>query len=229
MKNNKLREVIAKDMTKKVEGEYRKAKECCAWDGYTPEIYEVFFKDNFHLLVTFKNGTIKDIDAQVFMNDERLKSYFDELRDNIELFQNPEIVSHVGIIWTDMADISAKGLWEWGTTIGNKKVAIKKIAFPIIKRFPNHVTLENLSDEKVHENTPHFHIFKNREFMGEVIVGDTIKELKDKKHYVDKHFKDVKKMQEYVNNNAKLLTEIYKAQDGDKKKELAKQLPDTYK
>lgn len=229
MKNIKLKEIIAKDIAKKSKEEYRKTKECCAWDGFTPEIYEIFFKDDFHMIVTFKDGTIKDVDAQSFMNDERLKSYFNELKDNIELFQNPEIVSHVGIIWTDMADISARGLWEWGTTIGNKKVAIKKVAFPIIKRFPNNVTLENHSDEKIHENTPHFHMYKNREFMGEVIIGDTIQELEDKKHYVDKYLKDVKKMQEYVNDNAQLLTEIYKSQDGNKKKELAKQLPNTYK
>ena len=73
-----------------------------------PSIEEVLFKDDFHLIVTFRDGTVKDVDAKMFMNHERLKGYFDELRDNIELFKHPISVCESGKIWTDKADISAK-------------------------------------------------------------------------------------------------------------------------
>lgn len=176
----KLKEIIAKEMAKKEEGEYRKAQEHSNWDGFTPELEEVIFKDNFHLIATFKDGTIKDIDAKVFMNDKRLESFFGEIRDNIQLFQNPEAVSYSGIIWTDMADISARGLWLWG-----------------------------------------------KEEIGEVFVGKAVEEVKIAQEY-RKFLRNLKNLQKYTNDNAQLLTKIYNAKDGNKIKELAKQLPDTY-
>lgn len=82
-----------------------------------PEINKVIFTDNYHLIVTFKDGTVKDVDARIFIDDKRFGATFDEIRDNIQLFTNPFSVAESGIIWTDMADISAKGLWKWGIII----------------------------------------------------------------------------------------------------------------
>lgn len=227
MKYNRFKEIVSKEMIKKGKTQYRKAQEHSNWDGSTPELEEVIFKDNFHLIVTFKDGTIKDIDAKVFMNDKRLESFFGELRDNIQLFQKPEAVSYSGIIWTDMADISARGLWLWGKEVGNKKVAIKKIAFPKIKIFPDDFVLERHSDEKIHKDTPHFHVLRGNEEIGEVFVGKAVEEVKIAQEY-RKFLKNLKNLQKYTNDNAQLLTEIYNAKDGNKIKELAKQLPDTY-
>lgn len=109
---NKWTRVLKKD--NKPKDTKVKASFSWAWDNFSIEIEEVLFKDDFHLIVTFRDGTVKDVDAQIFMNHERLKGYFDELRDNIELFKHPISVCESGIMWTDMADISAKGLWEWG-------------------------------------------------------------------------------------------------------------------
>ena len=98
-----------------------KVRSLLKWDGITPELDEVIFTDNFHLIATFKDGIVKDVDAYVFMNHEELHSFFNELRDNIDLFQNPFTVTQSFIQWTDIADISAKGLWKWGTTLANEK------------------------------------------------------------------------------------------------------------
>ena len=53
-----------------------------------PKIDSVIFEDNYHLIVSFKGAVVKEVDAQTFINDERLKAYFNEIRDNIELFKN---------------------------------------------------------------------------------------------------------------------------------------------
>ena len=94
-----------------------KVRSLLKWDGITPELDEVIFTDNFHLIATFKDGTVKDIDAYVFINHKEFYNSFDEVRDNIDLFQNPFTVTQSFIQWTDIADISAKGLWKWGTTL----------------------------------------------------------------------------------------------------------------
>lgn len=228
MKNNKLKEVIAKDMAKKSKEKYIKIADKYFWDGFSPDIYEVIFKDNYHIIVTFKDGTVKDVNARDFIDDKEFGTTFDEIRDNIELFINPRIVDRTGIVWTDMADMSTDGLWEYGKTIGTKKVAIKKIAFPKIKIFPGSISLENRPKEKCHIFMPHFHVYKHNELIGEVIVGNTIKELEKNKNNNQDYMDILRPLQEYVNENAQILIEIYKTQDGNKKKELAKQLPNNY-
>lgn len=221
MKNIKLKEIIAKEIAKKATVEYRKVKRNFNWDKVSPEIDEIVFKDNFHLIVKFKDGTIKDIDAKVFMNHKQLKSYFDELRNNIELFQNPKIVSDVGIIWTDMADISAKGLWEWGKVIEDTKVATQKIAMPKLKTFSKGVSLVKLSDEKKH-SIPHFHLYKGDSRVGSISINTPDSKI-DK---CNKEYKDVfKEIQNYVQNNKGLLTQIYRTNDSNKINELTKNLP----
>lgn len=221
MKNIKLKEIIIKEMAKKATVEYRKVKRNFDWDNFSIEIDEVVFKNNFHLIVKFKDGTVKDIDAKEFMNDERLKSYFGELRENVELFQNPKIVSDVGIIWTDMADISARGLWERGKVIENTKVATRKIAMPKLKTFSKGVSLVRLLDENKH-SIPHFHLYKDDNRIGSISIDTPNKKIDKCK----KEYKDVfKEIQKYVQNNINLLTQIYKAEDGNKIDELAKQLP----
>ena len=192
------------------------------WDNFSIEIDEVLFKDNFHLIVTFRDGTVKDVDAQMFMNHERLKGYFDELRDNIELFKHPISVCESGIMWTDMADISAKGLWKWGKEIPRKTASIKKLAFPRIKKLPCGIDLVNYSDEDVHTNTPHFHLFNGNTRIGTIAVDGPNKKIDKCKRGYKQDFKQVRT---YVDNNKDLLTQIYNAKDGNTKQELAKKLP----
>lgn len=225
----KLKEIIAKEIVKKEKETYIKTSGNYYWDGFSPDIYEAIFRDDYHIIVTFKDGTIKDVNARDFIDDKEFGTTFDEIKDNIELFMVPRIVDRTGIAWTDMADISVYGLWEYGKTIGTKKVAIRKIAFPRIKTFSDNISLENRPKEQCHLYTPHFHVYNNNELIGEVIVGDSIKDLEDNKNNNKKYMEELRLLQKYVNDNAQLLTEIYNVKDGNKKKELAKKLPNTYK
>ena len=187
-----------------------------------PKIGSVIFEDNYHLIVFFKNGVVKEVDAQTFINDERLKDYFNEIRDNIELFKNPISVSEEGIIWTDMADISARGLWMWGKGLDGKTALLEKIAFPKIKELPCGLTLVNYSDEKIHQNTPHYHLYHGNEAVGVISVNGPDERIDRCENVYCSEFKEVR---EYVDSNKDLLTQIYEATDGNAKKELAKQLP----
>lgn len=229
MKRTTLKEVVAKEIAKQGKDTYIKTSDKYVWDGFSPDIYDVILREDYHIITTFKDGTVKDINARDFIDDKEFGATFDEIKDNIELFMNPQIVDRVGIAWTDTADMSAYGLWEYGKTIGTKKVAIKKIAFPKIKIFPDRISLENRSKERCHINTPHFHVYKNNELIGEVIVGESIKDVENNQNNNKNYLEELRSLQEYVNSNAQLLTEIYNVQDGNKKKELAKQLPDSYK
>lgn len=187
-----------------------------------PKIDSVIFEDNYHLIVSFKGGVVKEVDAQTFINDERLKDYFNEIRDNIKLFKNPISVSEDGIIWTDMADISARGLWMWGTVLEAGEPLLEKIAFSKIKELPCGLALVNYSDEKIHQNTPHYHLYHGNEVVGVIAVNGPDEHIDRCEKGYCPEFKEVR---EYVDSNKDLLTQIYEATDGNAKKELAKQLP----
>ena len=53
-------------------------------------IDEVIFKDNFHLIVTFRNGVVKDIDAFSFINHKWKERNCKKLIGNVSLFKNPK-------------------------------------------------------------------------------------------------------------------------------------------
>lgn len=222
MKNNKLKEIVAKEINKKGKEEYRKAKEIFVWDGFSHEIESVVFKDNFHLIVTFKNGTVKDINALDFINNKGFKMLFDKLRDNVELFLKPVMVDQYGITWTDDADIAAEWLWTLGKDIEIGKTAIKKVAFAKIKDLPCGITIVLRTQEDNHPNLPHFHLQDGNEIIGVIAVDGPNSDVdRCKKTYKSLFNNEIR---EYVDTNKNTLTKIYNAKDGNKIKELSKQL-----
>ena len=199
-----------------------KAPSSWLWDSFSIEIKSVVFNDNFHLIVTFRDGTIKDINALDFINDEEIKNDFDEIRNNIELFKHPISVSNTGIMWTDLADISAATLWNLGKTV--KIASIKKVSFAKIKDLKkSKLILVSRSDEKRYENTPHFHLYDKNVEIGEIAVeGPNVEIDKCKKGY-KQNFNQARK---YIDNNKNLLIQIYNAKDGNEKKKLSDLLPE---
>ena len=188
-------------------------------DTYEHEIKEIIFKEDFHLTVTFRDGTVKDVDGLIFINHKRLKGYFDELRNNIELFQKPWSVGQSGIIWTDMADISAEGLWKWGKTI--KKATIKKIAFTKIKLLPCGLTLGMRLRERNRPAEPHFRLYKGNKEVCTIAVFPTPVIDRCKTGYEQK-FKEARI---YINANKDLFIQIYKAKSAYNRMKLAAKLP----
>jgi hypothetical protein len=219
---NKLKKVIQQEMIKNAQTKYIKAKETFVWDGYSHEIEDITLKENFHIIVTFKDGTIKDVNAMDFINNERFGMFFNELRDNIELFLEPIMVDQYGIAWTDDADIASEWLWNLGKDIEIGKTAIKKVAFAKIKDLSWGITIIQRTKEDNHKNTPHFRLSKGNEIVG-VIAVDTPNSSIDR--IKKENYQEFKETQSYVQENKEILTKIYNAKDGEEMKELAKQLP----
>lgn len=223
MKNIKLKEIITKEIAKKAKVEYRKAQEPFVWDGYSHEIEEILLKEDYHIIVTFKDGTIKDIDAMDFINNKRFGMLFNGIRNNVKLFLNPISVDQFGIVWTDDADIDAEWLWNLGKVMEIGETAIKKVAFAKIKDLSWGITIVQRTKEDNHKNTPHFHLSKGNEIVG-VIAVDTPNSSIDR--IKKENYHEFKETQSYVQENKDILTKIYNAKDGEEMKELAKQLPD---
>ena len=81
-----------------------------------------------------------------------------------------------------MADISARGLWRWGKGLEGKTALLEKIAFPKIKELPCGLTLVNYSDEKIHQNTPYYHLYHGNEAVGVIAVNGPDFNLKEGQH-----------------------------------------------
>lgn len=220
---NKLKKIIQQEMIKNAQTKYIKAKEPFVWDGYSHEIEDITLKENFHIIVTFKDGTIKDVNAMDFINNERFGMLFNEIRDNVKLFLNPISVDQYGIVWTDDADIAAEWLWDLGKEIEIGKIAIKKVAFAKIKDLPWGITIVQRVQEDNHKNTPHFHLRKGNEIVG-VIAVDTPNNSVDR--IKKENYQEFKETQRYVQKNKEILTKIYNAENGNEIKELTTQLPD---
>ena len=91
-----------------------------------------------------------------------------------------------------------------------------------IKELENGLILEKRPKEGPHPFTPHFHLSKGKEDIGEVAVEGPNKKI-DKCE--KRNFQYLQQAREYVYSNKELLTEIFFTQDGDKIKELSKLLP----
>ena len=122
-------------------------------------IDEVIFKDNFHLIVTFRNGVVKDIDAFSFINHKWKERDCKKLIGNVDLFKNPWVVGYDCIDWLedDLADIDSDFLWKAGKTI---KKPTKRSVFIKLKELPCGLTLTTNSNEDIFSDIPHFHFFQ---------------------------------------------------------------------
>ena len=184
------------------------------------QIDEVIFKDSFHLIVTFRNGTVKDVDALSFINRKWKIRNFEKLINNVALFKNPWGVWYDCIDWLDddFADIDSDFLWKAGKTL---KRARKKAAFIKIKDFPCGLTLTTITDESVFPNIPHFHIFEHDSQVGVISVSAK----SDLEWLMMEWLKDFNQITKYIRKNKELFTQIYNANTTAEKKKLAKQLP----
>lgn len=187
-------------------------------------IDEVIFKDNFHLIITFRNGAVKDIDAFSFINHKWKVRNFEKLKSNVDLFKNPRGVWYDCIDWLedDFADIDSEFLWKVGKTI---KRARKKSVFIKLKEFPCGLTLTTSTDESVLPDILHFHIFEH-DFQVGVISVATKSNLE---WLMMEWLKDFNQIKKYIRKNKELLTQIYYAKTTAEKKKLAKLLPDSPK
>ena len=186
-------------------------------------IDEVIFKDNFHLIVTFRNGVIKDIDAFSFINHKWKVRNCKKLIGNVSLFKNPWIVGYDSIDWLedDFAEIDSDFLWEKGKTI---KKAPKRSVFIKLKELPCGFTLTTNTNERSLPRTPHFHVFSGDLQVGVISVNySRISLLNWLRLALEK---DYKKITKYIRKNKTLFTQIYNAKTTAEKKKLAKKLPE---
>jgi len=114
-------------------------------------------------------------------------------------------------------------LYKTASCERNTQAAMKKEAFKI-KNWGKGLSLVVCTKEKDHPNTPHVHLCvgEGHNVVVSVFVNDCDKHLDYKE---DRYYQDFKKLRELVDNNKALFTQIYYAKDGNKIKELAKQLP----
>ena len=162
------------------------------------------------------------MNARTFATYDELKLCFDDVLDDLDLFQNPYTVTPSGIVWNDLADIASEGLWELGKTLV-KNASFGKIAFPKIKVLKNGIALAVRSNERNHLYVAHYHLYHNEEEVGEVAVDSKYKREVD--WNADGYYQRYKESRDYIYANKDLLTEIYFATDGVQRKELAKKLP----
>ena len=81
----------------------------------------------------------------------------------------------------------------------------------------------NNSDEKIHKYTPHYHIEYDGIEIGELAVNGPNKDVDKCKK--PRYRRKLNQAREYIYANKPLLIEIYNAQDGRIKDELAAKLP----
>ena len=79
-----------------------------------PDIKQVQPLQNMVLLVSFADGTVKELDMKQY-------DYFQPFK---PLFENPQIFEQAkaceygtGVVWNDKIDISLYEVWEAGTTV----------------------------------------------------------------------------------------------------------------
>ena len=186
-------------------------------------IDEVIFKDNFHLIVTFRNGVVKDIDAFSFINHKWKERDCKKLIGNVDLFKNPWVVGYDCIDWLEdeLADIDSDFLWKAGKTI---KKPTKRSVFIKLKELPCGLTLTTNSNENIFSDIPHFHFFQKDLQVGAFSLKRCEKRFWNwSRNPLDNKYKQVK---QFIRKNKELLTQIYNAKTTAEKKKLAKNLPD---
>ena len=184
-------------------------------------IDEVVCKDNFRMIVTFRNGVVKEVDALTFINRKWNVLNFDKLKGNAALFKRYADANYECVAWdNEFAEIGSYFLWKKGKTI---KKATKRSVFIKLKQLPCGLTLTTNSNEEVLPDFPHFHFFEGDLQVGVISIKRCDKRLGNwVRMPLHDNYDPVKK---YIRKNKELLTQIYYAKTTAEKKKLAKQLP----
>jgi len=183
---------------------------------------EVICKDNFRMIVTFRNGVVKEIDALRFINRKWNVRNFDKLKGNISLFKRKACANYEYVAWDyDFADIDAGFLWKAGKTI---KKPTKRSVFIKLKELPCGLTLTTNSNEDTFPDIPHFHFFQKDLQVGIISLKRCEKRLGNWSR--DPLYDNHKPVKKFIRKNKELLTQIYNAKTTAEKKKLAKKLSD---
>lgn len=69
--------------------------------------------ENYHLISTFSNGVVKDLDCNYLLE----RNFFKPLK-NKGIFKKA-FANLGGVVWTDMIDLAMEEVYEKGVTIDN--------------------------------------------------------------------------------------------------------------
>jgi len=174
------------------------------------------------MIVTFRNGVVKEVDALTFINRKWKVLNFDKLKGNATLFKKYADANYECVAWdNEFAEIGSHFLWKKGKTI---KKATKRSVFIKLKELPCGLTLTTNSNEDTFPDIPHFHFFQKDLQVGIISLKRCEKRLGNWSR--DPLYDNHKPVKKFIRKNKELLTQIYNAKTTAEKKKLAKKLSD---